>query len=386
MRRRYTRVGGRTVETATVYTATEHGISPQDLDHDAVKVVRRLQRNGYESYIVGGAVRDLLLGKRPKDFDVATAASPTQIRKLFRNSRAIGKRFRLVHILFHDKVLEVSTFRSEDAEGFKNVYGTIDEDVKRRDFTANALFLDPNEHTIVDFVDGVQHIRSRMLRPVIPLNRIFVEDPVRIIRACKYACTGSLKLPWLVRRRIRRDGALLAETPGSRMTEEVFKILNTGSAAPIVRMLMELGLLVHMVPQIAELASQRKEFRSALLARLEALDRRWASDGPLPRDELLVALGGDFLLAHGPFRGQQRVMFGEAYRAFKDWLQPVTPANREVESALEQIFHEGGRLQRSDDSDDEVIGGRRRRRRPRRRRTRGPRAGASDGEPTPASD
>ncbi len=352
MRKRYTRSrSGKLVQAALVYTGEDHGIRTRDLDHDAVKVVRRLQQHGHETYIVGGAVRDLLLGKVPKDFDISSAATPAQIRKLFRNSRVIGKRFRLVHLLFRDKVIEVSTFRSLDAEGFKNVYGTVEEDVQRRDFTANALFYNPRENTVVDFVGGVEHIRKKVLRPVIPLNRIFVEDPVRIIRAIKYAETGGFKLPWTVRRRIKVDRENMASVPSSRMTEELFKILNSGAAAPIIDRLLGFDAFQYVLPNPAKLAVSDRAFRDKLLARLRLLDGKRQEQGSLERKDLLVYLGADYLLEFGPFENQQRIPFRDGYFAFKEFLQPVTPANREVEGALREIFRNKGRLLREEPSE-----------------------------------
>lgn len=377
MRKRYSRDGrGRLVQTAVVYTADEHQINPRDLDADAVKVVRRLHRYGYEAYIVGGAVRDLLLGKKPKDFDVSTSATPSQIRKLFRNSRVIGRRFRLVHVLFRDKIIEVSTFRSEESEGFKNVYGTVDEDVLRRDFTANALFFDPEDQTVVDYVNGVRDIRARRLQPVIPLSRIFVEDPVRMIRAVKYSVAGGLRLPWRVQRRIRRDRTLLADTPSSRMTEEIFKILNGGYASPIVALLLKLGLFHGMIPAQAELAAANSGYREKMIARLTLLDEKRAERGSLDRIDLLVFLVADFLLEFGPFADQRRIPFRDAYYALKEFLAPVTPANREIEGAINEIFRNKGRLLR--DEAPEHLSGRSSRGGHRRRRRRRPRSNDTD--------
>lgn len=387
MRKRYTRTEtGKLIQSAIVYTADEHRIETRDLDHDAVKVVRRLQQHGYDAYIVGGAVRDLLLGKHPKDFDVSSSATPAQIRKLFRNSRVIGKRFRLVHLLFRDKVIEVSTFRSRESEGFKNVYGTLEEDVLRRDFTANALFYNPRDNTVVDFVGGVEHIRKRVLRPVIPLERIFVEDAVRIIRAIKYSVAGGFRLPWSVRRRIRRDQPLLADVPSSRMTEELFKILNSGHAAPIVKHLITFDALRHLAPRAAALAGSNPGFREKLLARLALLDSRHSQVGALERKDLLVYFAADYLLEFGPFEDQGRIPFRDGYFAFKEFLSPVTPANREVEGALREIFRNKGRLLREEplDHGSDGNGGR-----TGRRRRRGGRRGKhreSASEPTVSAD
>ncbi|MFW5694130.1 MAG: polynucleotide adenylyltransferase PcnB [Alkalispirochaeta sp.] len=370
MRKRYSRsADGSIIQTAAVYTADEHGINPQDLDHDAVKVVRRLRRHGYDTYIVGGAVRDLLLGKKPKDFDVSTAATPNQIRKLFRNSRIIGKRFRLAHVLFRDKVIEVSTFRSEDAEGFKNIYGSIEEDVLRRDFTANALFLNPEDNTIVDYVGGVRDVQQRVLRPVIPLPRIFREDPVRMIRAVKYAAAGGMKIPWKLKRRIKKDHALLAETPSSRMTEELFKILNSGYAAGIISMLLEFNLYGAMLPEQARLARSNGAYRTKFMERLVLLDEKRRQHGALERTDLLVFLAADYLLEYSPLSQERRIPFRDAYYALKEFLSPVTPANREVEGAINEIFRNKGRLLR-DEAPEHLDARPSRRSRPRRRRRR----------------
>jgi poly(A) polymerase len=384
VRKRYSSSPDGTIsQTALVYTADEHRIDPADLDHDAVKVVRRLRRHGYDSYIVGGAVRDLLLGKKPKDFDVSTAATPAQIRKLFRNSRIIGKRFRLVHILFRDKIIEVSTFRSQEAEGFKNVFGTIEEDVLRRDFTANALFLNPEDNTVVDFVGGVKDIEKKVLRPVIPLNRIFREDPVRMLRAVKYAAGGGMRVPWTVRRRIRRDRALLHDTPSSRMTEELFKILNSGHAASIIGMLLEMGLYEAVLPTQARLAESDKGYRKKMMDRITLLDEKRRTLGPLDRADLLVFAVADYLLEYSRFAAQSRIPFRDAYYAFKEFLSPVTPANREVEQALNEIFRNKGRLMRDEAPEhlDRGGDGRPRSSRRRRRRRKGPRpAGNAAGQ------
>ncbi|THB64171.1 MAG: polynucleotide adenylyltransferase PcnB, partial [Spirochaetaceae bacterium] len=228
-----TEKNGKPKAYAKVYTLNEHKISPDMVDFDAVKIARRLQRHGYQAYIVGGAVRDLLLGRNPKDFDMATDASPSQIRKLFRNSRIIGKRFRLVHIFFQEKIIEVTTFRSLESAGFNAVYGNIEEDAMRRDFSLNSLYYDPEQRQVIDYTGGYEDIHAGVVRPIIPLKRIFQEDPVRMIRAIKYTVQTGFNMTFSLRRRLKRSTRLLAATPDSRMTEEVFKILMSGNAAPV---------------------------------------------------------------------------------------------------------------------------------------------------------
>lgn len=374
MRSRYTgRPDGTLVKTALVYTRDEHDIDPDSIDHDAIKVVRRLQSYGYESYVVGGAVRDLLLGRRPKDFDIATEATPNQIRKLFRNSRVIGRRFRLVHVLFRDKVIEVSTFRSSESEGFKNVFGTIEEDVQRRDFTANALYLNPLDLSIVDFVGGTKDIRARRLKPVIPIGRIFREDPVRMLRMLKYAAACNLKPVGALRRRVRRDRELLGDTPASRLTEELFKILAGGHSREIVAAMLRHRLMQYFLPEVQSTVDARSDYRARLLGRLGALDGQIAHSPS--RAMMLSHLAGDYLLEYSAVAAIQRIRFREAYYALKAFLAPTTPPNAEVERAIELVFENKGRLVR-DEAGTEPL--RSRRRRPRRRRRR------SSSEATPA--
>lgn len=330
---------GRIKKTADIYTRAEHGIDRSDVDADAVKIIRRLQHHGFESYVVGGAVRDLILGKHPKDFDIATSATPNQIRKLFRNSRIIGKRFRLVHIFFREKIIEVSTFRAQDSEGFKNVFGTIEEDVFRRDFSANALYYDPEKETVVDYVGGVADLKRGVLQAIIPLKRMFTEDPVRMIRAIKYASMGNLSLPWLVKRRIRRDSELLGSVPASRITEELFKILGSGSSESVFGLLVEYDLFRHILPRFHQLLARNpQKFRMTFFSRLGELDAYRTSVRPIERSDAIAALIADYLLFYSELAYQRRIATRDAYFAAKEVLFPVTPANREVDTAVDLVF------------------------------------------------
>ena len=388
---RYTKnQDGRAVRQAVIYTPKEHRIDPDALDPDAVRIAKRLQGEGHRAYIVGGAVRDLLIGKRPKDFDIATDAQPNRIRRLFRNSRVIGRRFRLVHVFFGTKIVEVSTFRSENSVGFQNEYGDIEEDVFRRDFTMNALFYCPADNTIIDYVGGVDDIRHRRVRNLIPIERIFTEDPVRMIRALKYASTTGFKLVAPVRRAIKRSSALLADTPYSRMTEEVFKILLSGAASTIVEQCIRYRLFEHMLPEFAKLAAD-KGFRAKLLHRLSALDCE-VRDGLEDRRSRGVAyLCADYLFEHTAAGAEPRIAFADAFTALKSVLKPIVPANKDIELALvylirrrknyvktgeleltpatERVRQEDEPYRHETDPDASPRPARRRRRRPRRPRS-----------------
>ncbi|MFO8063778.1 MAG: polynucleotide adenylyltransferase PcnB [Spirochaetota bacterium] len=350
MRIRYsTSEDGSPVKQAYIYTQDEHGIDRDKVDVEALKVIRRLRTNGHNAYIVGGAVRDLVLGKSPKDFDIATDAAPGRIRKLFRNSRIIGKRFRLVHIFFRDQIIEVSTFRSEDSGGFNNVYGAIEEDVKRRDFTMNALYFDPDEGIVLDYVGGYEDIRRRRLSPVIPLERIFTEDSVRMIRAIKYAQTGGFKMPGSLKRQIKRNSALMEECPASRLTEELFKILDSGATRAIFEQLHQFGLLKYMLPSVAFFLNGRQfsQFQNRFFESLGHLDALREAGEDVGRDIAFAHLTADFVFLISEAGKDSRIPFKEAFTEMKQFLRPASPPNKDIERALVYLLRKRKKYQKA---------------------------------------
>jgi len=214
---------------AHIYTMAEHGIDPRLVDPDAMWVVRGLRKEGFHVYIVGGAVRDLIVGRVPNDFDVATDAHPHQIRRIFRSARVIGRRFRLVHVYCgREKYIEVSTFRSRGAVGTaenadsreqNNLFGTMEEDAERRDFTINALYYCPIDKQVIDYVNGFQDIRRRRLRTLVSAETSFAEDPVRMIRAVKYASLLGFPVPLSMAGLIRRMRESILTCSRERVTE-----------------------------------------------------------------------------------------------------------------------------------------------------------------------
>ena len=270
MLKRYRRTARGARATATVYLPSEHGIRRAAIDPGAVAICQRLVRRGHEAYVVGGALRDLLTGRQPKDFDVATGARPRQITALFRGSRIIGRRFKLVHVPSGPRVYEVATFRAADAST-ANRYGTVDEDAFRRDFSFNALYYAPRSERLIDYVGGFEDIRRRTLRTVAPPEESFLEDPVRMIRAVKYARLADFAVDRNYRSLIGRYAAKLGECSAERLTEELIKILASGRAAAILDFAHRLGLFAVLLPRLAEQVSDRLS-GSAIGRRLAELD------------------------------------------------------------------------------------------------------------------
>jgi poly(A) polymerase len=264
---------------------------PEDLlDPEAVKVVRRLTDAGHTAYLVGGCVRDLLFGLRPKDFDLATSAEPNQIKKLFRNCRIIGRRFRLAHVFFRDKTIEVATFRSgnpsqEENDGElmirdDNVFGTPDEDAARRDFTINALFYDVQRGVILDYVGGVNDADKGLIRCIGDPRLRLREDPIRMLRAVRLAARLGCEIePGIVEAtRCYAPEILNAATP--RIQEDLLRMFRGGAAAPAFDRMLELGMLEILLPELCEhLRADLREGEGneleAMRAALRTADR-WA--------------------------------------------------------------------------------------------------------------
>ncbi|MDR0998877.1 MAG: polynucleotide adenylyltransferase PcnB [Treponema sp.] len=341
MRIRYsTGKNGHPVKKAVVYTQDEHGISFSDVDRDAVGITERLKAAGYETYIVGGAVRDLILGKIPKDFDIASSASPARIKKLCRNARIIGHRFRLVHVYAGKKIFEVSTFRSLKDGPTGNVFGTIEEDVLRRDFTLNALFYDPGRQIVIDFVGGMKDIREKRIRPIIPLKTIFQDDPVRMIRAVKYGAATGFKLPLTLRWRIKKESPLLAEVSPSRLTEEIGKIVHSAQAARIVRQLESAGLYRYLQPNASALIKEKPAFREAYFGGFEALAAGTDQEKP---GRLMSALIRPYLESIADWNTEDpQEYYKTLFVAARRFVLPMNPPRVELDHAVRLIFAEHG--------------------------------------------
>jgi tRNA nucleotidyltransferase/poly(A) polymerase len=296
----------------------EHPISRRDIDPDALKVLYRLQQFNYAAYLVGGSVRDLLLQRRPKDFDVGTDAHPYQIKKLFRNCWIIGRRFRLAHVRFGPKAIEVATFRrnilpgtenepateTEESETVEsaddlqlrhdNTFGTPEEDAFRRDFTINALFYDIATFSIIDYVGGLQDLRDGVIRSIGEPKRRFQEDPVRMFRAVAFAARLGFALDAPVAQGIREHGHLIANASPARLIEEYYKVLRSGAAEKTFRMLAQHGLLAAITPELHRRGSEETLWDA--LAELDRYRQRFETipaglTNPILLGTLLVPLG-----------------------------------------------------------------------------------------------
>ena len=289
---------------------------------EALGVVSRLQRAGYEAYFVGGCVRDLLIDRIPKDFDIATDARPKDVKSLFGPAcRLIGRRFRLAHVRVAQSILEVATFRgrpdsqevSEDDSGFvvrANTFGSPEDDAHSRDFTVNALFYDPIRHVIFDYVGGMQDVHDRRLRAIGPADERLREDPVRILRGIRLGTRLGLGFDAELREAATEHASLIRNCSKSRVIEELFRLFETGYASPSVRLMFELDLLRWILPELHAHAEKDVEPYLRWLAELDRLTR---AHGPLPRSTVFCLVSWpiafDAILSQG---ASQRWDWGRA--------------------------------------------------------------------------
>jgi poly(A) polymerase len=273
----------------------QHTISRKDISPNALRVLYRLRDAGFQAYLVGGAVRDLLVGGHPKDFDVATDATPEQVRQQFRNCRLIGRRFRLAHVVFGREIIEVATFRAntDDGSGDRemdngrlvrdNVYGTVEDDAVRRDFTANALYYAIDDFSVRDYVGGFEDVMARTLKLIGDPELRYQEDPVRMLRAVRLAAKLDFTIEAGTAEPIARLAPLLSEAAPARLFEEILKLFLSGHAVASFEGLERFGLLQVLLPETAAaLASNRSgALRRMLLEGLAGTDQRVANDEPV---------------------------------------------------------------------------------------------------------
>jgi len=361
------------VPTPDVYRGL---IVAERIDPDAVKVLKRLTRHGHTAYLVGGGVRDLLLGRAPKDFDIATSARPSEVRRLFRNCRVIGRRFRLAHILFAGgKIIEVATFRRdpretqgevEEVEGeveeidarpsmsalrgddadllirHDNTFGDPHEDAIRRDFTINGLFYDLERDEVIDYVGGVSDLRTGVVRTIGEPDVRFREDPVRILRAIKFGARLDLGIAPEVYDAMVDLREELSRCAPPRVLEEVLRLLRGGAAQRSVGLMWDVGVLGVVLPELAAHIEDQARGADLMWGRLAAIDEA-KSDGRVLSDTVLMAA-----LLYGPL---EEIVVGsqDPQGAFEEFFQEINPrlsVPRRMRDRIRMIFAAQRRLDR----------------------------------------
>ncbi|MGS0939397.1 polynucleotide adenylyltransferase PcnB [Pseudomonas luteola] len=296
-------------ELPIVIPRSQHALEREQISRHALSVVDRLEKAGYQAYLVGGCVRDLMLGVEPKDFDVATNATPEQVRAEFRNARVIGRRFKLVHVHFGREIIEVATFRAnhpeeeEDEDSVHsarhesgrilrdNIYGNQEQDAQRRDFTINALYYEATQERIFDYANGASDIRNRLIRLIGDPEQRYQEDPVRMLRAVRFAAKLGFEIEEQTAEPIRRLAHLLRDIPASRLFDEVLKLFLSGNAERTYELLVSYDLFAPLFPATAEALERNPEYTGRLIKQaLANTDARIREGKPVTPAFLFAAL------------------------------------------------------------------------------------------------
>jgi poly(A) polymerase len=350
------------VTSGVVIDRGGHPISRRSIPENVLKVLYRLHRSGYRAYLCGGSVRDLLMGRTPKDFDVVTDAHPGDVRRLFRNSRIIGRRFRLVHILFQDQVVEVATFRREpdravhvpaddnDEEDFlitdDNTFGTPLQDAKRRDFTINALFYNIADFSVIDYIGGLDDLGEGRVRVIGEPDLRFREDPVRMMRAIEFASRLGFEIEAQTYQGILRHRNEILKASPPRVSEEILELLRRGWSRGAFRLMVDTGLLEPLLREVYD--AIRGERAPYFWKMLEVLDRtvqagRKISDAVLLSVLMLPWVVDEIENEEG--RRQQRMKIGEVIVFIRELITPLCvrmslPAGtrHQMEQALETLW------------------------------------------------
>ncbi len=341
---------------AVIIDRGEHTISRRRIPENVLKVLYRLHRSGYRAYMCGGSVRDLLMNRTPKDFDIATDAHPTEIRRLFRNSRIIGRRFRLVHVIFQDMVVEVSTFRREPERSGEettellvtddNTFGTPLQDARRRDFTINGLFYNIADFSVIDYVGGLDDLSQGKVRVIGDPDVRFREDPVRMMRAIEFASRLGFEIEHETYAGILRHRAEILKASPPRVSEEILELLRRGWSRGAFRLMVETRLLEPLLSEIyGSIAAEKAVYFWKML---EVLDRTVQSDRKVSDPVLLAVLMLPWImdeLDRENARREGRMRIGEVLLFIRELVQPICArmslaagTRHQIEQALETLW------------------------------------------------
>ena len=341
-----------------LYPVDEHQISPDKIDEHASYVIQKLRAAGFQAYLVGGGVRDLLLKQKPKDFDISTSAKPEEIRSLFRNSLLIGRRFRLAHIRFGKKIIEVSTFRSGETDTADlivrdNVWGSEEEDVLRRDFTINGLYYDLENQMVIDYVQGYPDLEKKILRSIGDPKLRFIQDPVRMIRLIKFCARFNFEIDKPTFEALLHCKNEILKSSPARILEELLRMLESGSAKTFFYLLHEYGLLKPLLPTLSTYFETHPDNEVlALLCETDNEMRKKTIDRAVLLSSLLFPL-----LRHRLIQKAQKnpkpfhlgIIQDEAYRTIDEAFAPFFVLPRRLFGVIASILTSQFRIQPLDD-------------------------------------
>jgi len=348
--------GPRPDEDAVVVDRSDHPISRRQIPENVLKVLYRLHRSGYRAYLCGGSVRDLLVERTPKDFDLATDAHPSEIRRLFRNSRIIGRRFRLVHIIFQDMTVEVATFRREPERGTEetddilvtddNTFGSPLQDARRRDFTINGLFYNIADFSVIDYVGGLDDIEGSRVRVIGDPDVRFREDPVRMMRAIEFASRLNFEIEPATYDAILRHRAEILKASAPRVSEEILELLRRGWSQGAFRLMVDTRLLHPLLPEVyTAIDGDRAPYFWKML---EVLDRTVQSGHKISDPVLFSVLLLPWIvdeIEKEQLRREGRMKIAEVLLFIRDLIQPVCTrmsiaagTRHQIEQALETLW------------------------------------------------
>ena len=349
------RIASSEQETAVVVDRSDHPISRRRIPENVLKVLYRLHRSGYRAYLCGGSVRDLLMMRTPKDFDIATDAHPAAIRRLFRNSRIIGRRFRLAHVIFQDMIVEVSTFRREPERGTDqnaellitddNTFGSPLQDARRRDFTINALFYNIADFTVIDYVGGLDDLKQKRVRVIGDPDIRFREDPVRMMRAIEFASRLGFEIEHDTYQAILRHRTEILKASPPRVAEEILEVLRRGWSREAFRRMVDSGLLEPLLPEVYRaIAGDRTPYFWKMT---EVLDRTVQSGRKISDAVLLSVLLLPWVMdeLEQEEKRKPKLRIGEVMLFIRELIQPVCarmalPATtrHHIEQAVETLW------------------------------------------------
>lgn len=340
----------------------QHGLSRAEIAKQALKVLYHLRDAGYEAYLVGGGVRDVLLELHPKDFDVATNAKPEQVQKLFRNCRLIGRRFRLAHVHFGNHIVEVATFRANSSSDQEtahlvhseagmilrdNIYGALEDDVYRRDFTVNALYYNIADYSIVDYVGGLTDLKAHTLRMIGDAKQRYREDPVRMLRAIRFAAKLGFKISSDTEKPIYELAFLVKQVPSARLLDEYVKLFLTGHAAASFKLLRQYRLFDVLFPEIEKCLNESKDgqVENFIISALNDTDKRVEEDKPVALPFLLAAFLWHPLVSHTKILLQEGLPETSAFYEACDMVLKQQQSNVAISRRLMQGIREIWTLQ-----------------------------------------